>query len=131
MKITESLEGRKYSRRGFLKAGGSALLGASALSLAGCGGGSGSSSGSKSGNLTFLVWAGTAEKKGFRNIIKAYEKKNSKAKIQLQVKPYDNYQTLITRLAAGNAPDLARIQYQQIGKFSSQGAAGRPLGALA
>lgn len=119
-------EGRKYSRRAFLKAGGGALAGASVLGLAGCGSNSasksGSSGGSKSGTLSFLVWAEPAEEKGFRDIIKAYEKKNPKAKIDLQVKPFDNYQTLTTRLAAGNAPDLARIQYQEMGRFSSQGA---------
>ncbi len=68
------------------------------------------------------MWANPAEEKGFRQIIDAYEKKNHKAKINLQVKPYDSYQTLTTRMAAGNAPDLARIQYQFMGKFSSQGA---------
>ncbi len=120
MKIANRFVRREYTRRDFLKAGSSALLGAYALSLAGCG--SDSESGSASGELSFLVWAGTAEEKGFRSIIKAYEKKNPKTKINLQVKPYDNYQTLTTRMAAGNAPDLARIQYQFMGKFSSEGA---------
>ena len=124
LKVTRRLEGRRYSRRDFLKAGGGALLGASALSLAGCGGGnSGSQGGSTSGTLTFQTWAGNAEEKGFRQIIKAYEKKNSKAKINLQVVPFGQmYQKLQTTLAAGNAPDLARIQYQQMGFYSSKGA---------
>src|SRR5690606_412819 len=33
-----------------------------------------------------------------------------------------HYQTLDTRLAAGKGPDLVRIQYQQMGHYSSEGA---------
>ena len=73
--------------------------------------------------MTFQTWANTAEEKGFRQIIKAYEKKNSKAKVKLQiVPPPQQYQELDTSLAAGKGPDLARLQYQQMGRYGSQGA---------
>lgn len=99
-----------------MKAGGGALLGAYALGLAGCGG---ATAGSGSKALTFLVWGGTAEEAGFRGIIRRYEEKNPGTKIDLLVAPYDNYVKLNTLLAAGLAPDLMRVQYQMLGRYSS------------
>ncbi len=85
----------------------------------GCGGGSSSSG----GPLSFMTWANSAEEKGFRGIIDRYQKQNSGAKVKLEIVPPDQmYEKLDTRLAAGEGPDLARIQYQAIGRYSSQGA---------
>jgi len=112
---------RGYSRRAFLKAGGGALLGAYALGLSGCGAAT-PDVGSKPGTLSFLVWASPSEEKGFRGVIHRYEEKNPGVKIHLIVAPYDNYVKLNTLLAAGLAPDLARIQYQLLGRYSSSGA---------
>jgi multiple sugar transport system substrate-binding protein len=115
LETTKEPGNRVYSRRAFLKAGGGALLGAYAL--AGCGGAT--SGGDSSGRLSFLVWGGPAEEEGFRGAIERYEEKNPGAEINLIVAPYDNYVKLNTLLAAGLAPDLVRIQYQMLGRYSS------------
>jgi len=93
-------------------------LGAYALGLAGCGGAT-SGAGSSPDELSFLVWGGTAEEEGFRGAIRRYEEKNPGAKIDLLVAPYDNYVKLNTLLAAGLAPDLVRVQYQMLGRYSA------------
>jgi multiple sugar transport system substrate-binding protein len=116
LKSTKCLGGRGYSRRAFLRAGGGALLGAYVLGLAGCGG---SPSGAGSKTLTFVVWGGPAEEAGFRGAIERYEEKNPGVKIDLLVAPYDNYVKINTLLAAGLAPDLMRVQYQVLGRYSS------------
>jgi multiple sugar transport system substrate-binding protein len=107
---------RGITRREFLATGIGA--GAGLVLLGGCGGGSDSS-----GPLTFMTWANSAEEKGFRGIIDRYQKKNPGAKVKLEIVPPEQmYEKLDTRLAAGEGPDLARIQYQAIGRYSSQGA---------
>src|SRR5829696_2148801 len=107
---------RRYSRRAFLKMGGGALLGAGALGLAGCGG---AMSGDSSDRLTFLVWASTTEEAAFRGVINRYERKNPGVKVELVVAPFDTYVKFNTLLAADMAPDLARIQYQMLGRYSA------------
>jgi multiple sugar transport system substrate-binding protein len=113
--------GDGFTRRDFLKVGGGTLVGAYVLGLAGCGGGS---SGSDTGQLTFQTWASTSgEQKGFRGLVERYQKQNSDASIKLEIVPGEQqYAKLDTRLAAGEGPDLARMQYQAIGRYSSQGA---------
>lgn len=92
------------------------MLGAYALGAAGCGAASGSGSGDA---LSFLVWGGEAEEAGFRGAIRRFEKQNPGAEIDLIVAPYDNYVKLNTLLAAGQAPDLVRVQYQMLGRYSA------------
>jgi multiple sugar transport system substrate-binding protein len=113
--------GDRFTRRDFLKVGGGALAGAYVLGLAGCGGGT---SGSDTGQLTFQTWASTSgEQKGFRGLVERYQKQNSDASIKLEIVPGEQqYAKLDTRLAAGEGPDLARMQYQAIGRYSSEGA---------
>lgn len=115
------------SRRDFLKASGAGIAGLGLFGIYGCGGGEqggsgGEQGGSASGELSFQVW-GTNEEQAFRKVIKRYQSQNPDVKINLELVPYDrHYERLDTRLSAGNAPDLARIQYQQIGRYASQGA---------
>ncbi len=110
----------RYSRREVLRLGSGVLAGLGALGLAGCGGaGAGSE---PLDELSFLVWANESEEAGFRSVIESYEKKNPGARINLIVAPFDNYVKLNTLLAAGLAPDLARVQYQMLGRYVSAGA---------
>ncbi len=113
---------RGLTRREFLAA--SAGVGAGLVLLGGCGGGAGGGAGSGSGQLTFQTWASTSgEQKGFRGLVQRFEKENPDASIKLEIVPGDQqYAKLDTRLAAGEGPDLARMQYQAIGRYSSQGA---------
>src|SRR5215212_10674144 len=113
---------RGLTRREFLAT--SAGAGAGLLLLGGCGGGAGGGAGSGSGQLTFQTWASTSgEQKGFRGLVQRFEKENPDASIKLEIVPgAQQYTKLDTRLAAGEGPDLARMQYQAIGRYSSQGA---------
>lgn len=111
----------EFTRRDFLKVGGGTLVGAYVLGLAGCGGGS---SQSGSGELKFQTWASTSgEQKGFKGLVERFEKQHPDASVKLEIVPGEQqYAKLDTRLAAGEGPDLARMQYQAVGRYSSQGA---------
>jgi multiple sugar transport system substrate-binding protein len=113
--------GRTWTRRDFLRVGGGALVGAYALGTTGCGGGS---NGSGSGELTVLTWGSTSgEEKGFRELAERYNAQNPEVPVKMEFVPADQaYEQLDTRLAAGEAPDIARLQYQQMGKYASEGA---------
>ena len=115
---------RVWTRREFLAA--SAGVGAGLVLLGGCGGGAGGGSGGGSGQLTFQTWASTSgEQKGFRGLVQRFEKENPDASVKLEIVPGEQqYTKLDTRLAAGEGPDLARMQYQAIGRYSSQGGVG-------
>lgn len=112
--------GNGFTRRQFLRLGGGALAGAYVLGTAGCGGGGESGS----GELTFLTWGSTSgEEKGFRGVVERYNKQDPEVPVKLEFVPGDQaYERLDTRLAAGEAPDIARVQYQQMGRYSSEGA---------
>lgn len=119
MNVMRGPVGRGVSRRDFLKAGGGALLGACTLGIAGCG-----AAGSQMGSgdaLSFLAWGAEAEEAGFRGVIRRFEEQNPGARIDLIIAPFDNYVKLNTLLAAGMAPDLVRVQYQLLGRYSSAG----------
>jgi multiple sugar transport system substrate-binding protein len=109
---------RRLTRRHFLKVGGGALAGAYALGLAGCGGG-----GQASGELTFFSWNIESDLRSFRELINKYEKQHPDVSINLQTVPEGNFDEWFgTRLAAGKAPDIQRMTWQSIGRYSSQGA---------
>jgi multiple sugar transport system substrate-binding protein len=109
---------RELTRRDFLRVGGGALAGASALGLAACGG-QGSSGKTQ---LTFFSWNIPSDLQSFRHLIKEYEAKNSDVSINLQVVPEGDFNEWFqTRLAAGKAPDIQRMTWQQIGLYSSPG----------
>lgn len=115
--------GRRLTRRQFL--GTSAGAGASLLLLGGCGGGGGGGNGgSGSGEMTLLTWGSTSgEEKGFRGLAERYNAQEPDVPVKMQFVPPDQaYEQLDTRLASGNAPDMARIQYQQMGRYGSEGA---------
>lgn len=96
--------------------GGGAFAGLGAMGLSGCGAAS-----SSPNDLTLMVWASTSEEAGFRAVIESYAERNPEANITLDVIPFDNYVKLNTLLAAGLAPDLVRVQYQLLGRYSSTG----------
>jgi multiple sugar transport system substrate-binding protein len=120
------------SRRAALGALGAGTL----LGSAACAGpkptsatGSASSAGAKAstgpvkGTLTFAFWGGsTGETKGFTYLKDKFEAANPGATVQLKVVPYDGFFAGIDRgLQAGNAPDVWRVDYTNIGKYSSKG----------
>jgi multiple sugar transport system substrate-binding protein len=127
------------SRRQFLA--GSVGAAATAAGLAGCSsvhsGGTGgtsksgstesvgakSSLGKVTGTLTFAFWGGSAgETAGFKYVKQKFEAANPGATINLKVVPYDGFFSGIDRgIQSGKAPDVFRVDYTTIGKYSANG----------
>lgn len=78
--------------------------------------------GKVTGTLTFAFWGGSnGETKGFTYVKEKFEAENPGAKVEFQVAPYDGFFSGIDRgLEAGNAPDLFRVDYTNIGKYSAK-----------
>ena len=127
------------SRRTFLggTAGSAALLGLGACSSVHSGSNSTTSSGPATsaslgasasakvpvkGTLTFAFWGGsTGETKGFNYVKAKFEAANPGTTIKLKVSPYDGFFSGIDRgLQAGNAPDVFRVDYTTITKYSAK-----------
>ena len=126
------------SRRQFLAgslgtAAAAGIAGCSSVHSGGAGGksssGSTESAGSKAnigkvtGNLTFAFWGGsTGETAGFNYVKQKFEAANPGAKITLKVVPYDGFFAGIARgIQSNTAPDIFRVDYTTIGKYSSKG----------
>jgi multiple sugar transport system substrate-binding protein len=84
--------------------------------------GSKASGGPVKGKLTFAFWGGsTGETKGFTYLKQKFEAANPGATVELKVVPFDGFFAGIDRgLQAGNAPDVFRVDYTTIGKYSSR-----------
>lgn len=129
------------SRRSFLAGGASAaaLVGLGACSSTGSGTPTGSATGSAGaasatpaaakslgpvkGALSFAFWGGSdGETAGFKYAKDKFEAANPGTTINLKIVPYDGFFAGIDRgLRAGNAPDVFRLDYTTIGKYSSRG----------
>ena len=125
------------SRRSFLagSAGAAALAGVTACSSVRSGVTSSSEStgsnadlgtkadlGPQTGELSFAFWGGsTGETAGFQNAKDKFEAANPGATITLKTVPYDGFFAGIDRgLQSGTAPDVFRVDYTTIGKYSSK-----------
>ena len=110
-----------WSRRQFLRAG--ALGAGSALgagALAGCGGSGGSGSGSGS-DLTFTLWGGDAEVAAFQAVADAFREETGTS-VEIENLPYaDILSTVDSRLQSGSPPDLFRVSYIDLGRYTSIG----------
>ena len=110
-------------RRTFL-----ALLGTAAGSaaLGGCagftGGGRTSEGEGSEDQLTFTLWAGDAELTAFEAIARDFEAAEG-IRVKLQQVPFDQLLTTVDAgLQGGQAPDVFRVTYTDLGVYSSQGA---------
>ena len=103
---------------------GAAVLAAGALALSGCagfGGGGGGGAESDSQSLTFTTWGSEAEETQFKALVKEFEEQNDGVKVKLNVVPYDQMFTNIdAQLSSGDAPDIFRVDYGNLGVYSSQ-----------
>lgn len=73
--------------------------------------------------ITFSFWEGSpADKAGFETMIDKFEKENPNIKVTQQVVPYDKYwQSIDTRIAGSDFPDVTRLTYQKMGKYITGG----------
>lgn len=109
---------RGLSRRDFLRAGGGALLGASALGIAGCGGGGQGGSGGNA--LEF--WAfdeGRANLARAAIETDAWKEAHGKMKVNFRIFPYEQmHDKLLTSLVSGKgAPDVADVEISRFSNF--------------
>ena len=74
--------------------------------------------------LTFAVWGAQAEEDAFKAIVDKYQTLHPNVTIRLEVNgnAMQLYQLVDTRLAGRQAPDIFRIQYQQVGRYAGAGA---------
>lgn len=110
--------------------GGVAVLSAGALVLAGCagfGGGGGNDdggdtgSGDLTGEITFTTWASESEQAAFEELIAQFEDEHEGATVALNVVPYDQmFSNIDAQLSSGDAPDIFRVDYGNLGVYSSQ-----------
>ena len=107
-------------RRTFL-----ALLGATAgstalSSCAGFGGGSDPAEEGADDRITFTLWAGDAELTAFEAIARDFKAAEG-ITVELQQVPFDQLLTTVDAgLQAGEAPDVFRVTYTDLGVYSSQ-----------
>ena len=107
-----------YSRRTFLGAAGA--FAATGL-LAGCAGFSKPASSTGADELSFTTWGSEAEEAGFRASIAAFEKANPGASVTLNLVPYEQmFENIDAQLQSGTAPDVFRVDYGNLGVYSSQ-----------
>jgi multiple sugar transport system substrate-binding protein len=71
-------------------------------------------------SLTLSVWGAQAEQDAFNALIGRYKELHPNVSIRLEVNgnSMQLYQLVDTRLAGHQAPDMFRIQYQQVGRYA-------------
>ena len=104
---------RTFDRRGFVRAG---LTG---LTL--CGTSPWRARAQSPVTLTLSVWGAQAEQDAFNAVISKYQMLHPNVTVRLEVNgnSMQLYQLVDTRLAGRQAPDIFRIQYQQVGRYAS------------
>ncbi|WP_136588150.1 MULTISPECIES: ABC transporter substrate-binding protein [Actinomycetes] len=101
--------------------GATAAMAATALTLSGCTGFTGGGSTTSEGTLTFTTWASESEKASFEQLVSDFEAANDGVTVELNVVPYDQmFSNIDAQLSAGNAPDVFRVDYGNLGVYSSQ-----------
>ena len=82
-----------------------------------------SSSAPVKGEISFSFWGGsTGETTGFNYVKQKFEAANPGTTVNLKIVPYDGFFAGIDRgIQAGNAPDVFRVDYTTIGKYSAKG----------
>jgi multiple sugar transport system substrate-binding protein len=109
----------ELSRRQVLGAAGA--FGVTAL-LAGCAGLTGRRPGTGPNTIRFLAWGSVAEADAFRTLIDRFEQENTGVTVQLSLVPYQQmFTNMDALLASGTAPDVFRVDYGNLGVYSSQG----------
>lgn len=110
-------------RRAFLRLAG---VTAGAAALVGCGfpvrGDDGAAADGSGGALTFTLWASGAELAAFRALAREFEAAEGVA-VRLQQVPFDQRVASVDAgLQSGQAPDLFRVTYTDLGAYSTRGA---------
>lgn len=73
-------------------------------------------------HLRFTSWGSQAEMDSFREIIRRYQALHPKVAIDLEEISYRTQSSIDVQLAAGIGPDLFRVEYTNVGRYSPSGA---------
>lgn len=100
-----------------------AALAATTIALTGCSGfGGGGGTSDDADSITFTTWASESEQAAFESLISDFEAENGGASVELNVVPYDQmFSNIDAQLSSGEAPDVFRVDYGNLGVYSSQG----------
>lgn len=111
---------REIDRRDFLIKG---ALGTSALALAACGTTSVVSKSSElSGNVVLSSWNNPGDLTTLKQFAQSYQAAHPKVQVTIAVTPSTDFDAwFAARLAGGQAPDIIRLQYQELGRYASNG----------
>ncbi|GAA2175488.1 sugar ABC transporter substrate-binding protein [Agrococcus versicolor] len=100
---------------------GIAALAVTTTALAGCagfGGGGGGDEGDDT--LSFTTWASESEQLALEDLVAQFEDESG-ATVELNVVPYEQmFSNIDAQLASGDAPDVFRVDYGNLGVYSSQ-----------
>lgn len=99
-------------------------LAVSLVGLTGCSSNGDKKNESDNGNVTLKmsVWE-TYEAPGMKKIAEAYEKENSKVKVEVEVTPWDQYWTKMEAASTGGtAPDIITMHSNESYRYMSNGA---------
>jgi multiple sugar transport system substrate-binding protein len=99
------------------------LVVAVAVALTGCSGFTGGGDNDQGADtLTFTTWASESEEAAFKSLITEFEAANAGTDVKLNVVPYDQmFSNIDAQLSSGKAPDVFRVDYGNLGVYSSQG----------
>ena len=98
------------------------VVAVSAAALTGCAGFGGGSGAGDDKTLTFTTWGSESEETTFTALIEKFEADHEGVDIKLNVVPYDQmFSNIDAQLSSGDAPDLFRVDYGNLGVYSSQG----------
>jgi len=104
-----------------------AMISASVMALAGCGGGGAASSNEikeSEGNVTLTMnyWGGDARIKRTEQVIEAFEKANPNITVELANSDWTGYwDKITTSVAGGNAPDVIQMDEMYLSSYGSNG----------
>lgn len=108
------------SRRQLGKLSGGAIAGAYALSSAHS---AAAARLQEDVRLTFSLWGQESEEIAFEEMTRRFEEANPNVTVEMEFRPFAaHYESLGTRLAAGEAPDVVRVQYFRVGAYVAEGA---------
>lgn len=98
---------------------GIACVAVTTIALTGCAGFGGGSDGADD-TLTFTTWASESEQAAFEELVAQFEDEHD-ATVELNVVPYEQmFSNIDAQLASGDAPDVFRVDYGNLGVYSSQ-----------
>lgn len=114
--------GTSITRRGLLSTAAAVTAGGWLSGCAGLtGGGSGGGGGGRPGTLSVITWASDAEAAVFRDLADRFGSEND-VTVDLQVIPFEEVQTTVdAQLQAGDPPDVFRVTYTDLGRYSTTG----------